>query len=396
MFQTVSISKNKKEGPSVDISYLIDSILLYDKVILFVHRNELELLFNSISKSTIRELILSRRIELKFRDNMIGVIKAPNNQFGINIFSSTTSTLENVLYEIDRKKQRNSILNNKFVDEFSDLIGIYQFSNTFYEDIVRELKNTSLIKKQLITYLENKAPFYNLPEKIDFNIIDKGDFYSNKIFEIQSNIDLLYINEELKKKNIPDYYEITWSDFLVPFASSKGDILIASDFESEIITSELNSKFIEINFSDIINRGNKSNDERKIFEDYVLEDCYSLGTAFVNKIITEKELLKILEESDKFRDWLHKIPEEKSLMGEYYKIITKKSFRDKLPPKIIRFAFFEGIGIALDYLGTGRLGTIIATLTSAFDNFVLDRIIKGKWKPNIFIDEVLKPKIKQK
>ena len=154
------------------------------------------------------------------------------------------------------------------------------------------------------------------------------------------------------------------------------------------------SKFIEIEISEIIKKRGKSENEINLFEDYILENCYSLGNAFNEGVISRTDLIKILEKSDKFREWLEKIPEEKNLLGEYNKAILEKDLSDKLPIKTARFVIFEGIGITLDVLGAGGIGTTIATGLSAFDNFVLDKLIDRKWKPNQFIDETLRPKIK--
>lgn len=177
-------------------------------------------------------------------------------------------------------------------------------------------------------------------------------------------------------------------------AESKGDIYISSDLESEIVTSDLYSKFIEIELSEIITKRNKSENEINLFENYALENCYSLGTAFTNGVISSRDLLEILDKSDKFRDWLDKIPEDKNLLGEYNKAVLEKDLSDKIPTKATRFVIFETIGLGLDLLGAGGLGTAAAITIGGFDSFILDKLINRKWKPNQFIDNTLIPKIK--
>lgn len=73
-----------------------------------------------------------------------------------------------------------------------------------------------------------------------------------------------------------------------------------------------------------------------------------------------------------------------------------KDLSDKLPTKTARFMIFEGIGITLDLLGAGGIGTTIATGLSFADSFLLDKMINRKWKPNQFIDNTLKPAISAK
>ena len=66
-----------------------------------------------------------------------------------------------------------------------------------------------------------------------------------------------------------------------------------------------------------------------------------------------------------------------------------------MPTKTTRFLIFEGIGVTLDFMGAGGVGTAIATGLSAFDSFYLDKLMGG-WKPNHFIDNNLKPLTKKK
>ena len=98
--------------------------------------------------------------------------------------------------------------------------------------------------------------------------------------------------------------------------------------------------------------------------------------------------------ADKFRSWLQNVPSDKSLIGEYYRVVSEKTFAERLPTKFTRFIIFTGIGVTLDLFGAGGIGTAVSTGLSAFDSFYLDKILKG-WKPNQFIDHQLKPMIKK-
>lgn len=394
MFERICIKDKKSENYRLDIGFLIDTILFYGKVIVIAHREELNILFSSLGENLIKELISSGRLEIKFKGNILGSMIFPDGKYSVNTLSSQDVTLDSILYKIHRKKVNNSTRNLKFSSEFSQIITPYNYGKEVRENIVSDFNNVELLSKTLPLYINSIVPNFELPEKTEIEIIKDDSFGPYDAYSLNSNIDLKELNK-IHKQNKPEVeYDIDYSGFLLSMAESKGDIHLASDLDSELVTSDLYSKFIEVELNELIAKRAKSETELNLFKEYSLANCTSLGNAYVNGTLSEKELLRIFEKSDKFREWLSKIPEDGSLLGEYHKAVISKDLSDKLPTKTARFVIFEGIGITLDLLGAGGIGTAVATSLALGDTFLLDRIINRKWKPNQFIDNTLKPKIK--
>ena len=394
MFERICIKDKKSENYRLDIGFLIDTILFYGKVIVIAHREELNILFSSLGENLIKELISSGRLEIKFKGNILGSMIFPDGKYSVNTLSSQDVTLDSILYKIHRKKVNNSTRNLKFSSEFSQIITPYNYGKVVRENIVSDFNNVELLSKTLPLYINSIVPNFELPEKTEIEIIKDDSFGPYDAYSLNSNIDLKELNK-IHKQNKPEVeYDIDYSGFLLSMAESKGDIHLASDLASELVTSDLYSKFIEVELNELIAKRAKSETELNLFKEYSLANCTSLGNAYVNGTLSEKELLRIFEKSDKFREWLSKIPEDGSLLGEYHKAVISKDLSDKLPTKTARFVIFEGIGITLDLLGAGGIGTAVATSLALGDTFLLDRIINRKWKPNQFIDNTLKPKIK--
>ncbi len=394
MFERICIKDKKSENYRLDIGFLIDTILFYGKVIVIAHREELNILFSSLGENLIKELISSGRLEIKFKGNILGSMIFPDGKYSVNTLSSQDVTLDSILYKIHRKKVNNSTKNLKFSSEFSQIITPYNYGKEVRENIVSDFNNVELLSKTLPLYINSIVPNFELPEKTEIEIIKDDSFGPYDAYSLNSNIDLKELNK-IHKQNKPEVeYDIDYSGFLLSMAESKGDIHLASDLDSELVTSELYSKFIEVELNELIAKRAKSETELNLFKEYSLANCTSLGNAYVNGTLSEKELLRIFEKSNKFREWLSKIPEDGSLLGEYHKAVISKDLSDKLPTKTARFVIFEGIGITLDLLGAGGIGTAVATSLALGDTFLLDRIINRKWKPNQFIDNTLKPKIK--
>jgi hypothetical protein len=394
MFDRICIKDKKNENYRLDIGFLIDTILFYGRVIVIAHKEELKILFSSLSENLIKELIRSGRLEIRFKENHLGSMVFPGGKYSVDTFSSENISIDSILYQLHREQINNSQKNLKFSSEFSQLIEPYNYGKEVRENIVLDFNNAGLLSKTLPLYVNSIVPNFKLPEKTEIEIIKDGSFGPFDAYSLNSNIDLKELNN-LHKQNNPEVdYDIDYSGFLLSMAESKGDIHLASDLNSELVTSELYSKFIEVELTELIAKRAKYETELNLFKEYTLTDCTSLGSAFVTGVLTEKELLKIFEKSDKFREWLSKIPEDGNLLGEYLKAVISKDLSDKLPTKTARFVIFEGIGITLDLLGAAGIGTAIATSLALADTFLLDRIINRKWKPNQFIDNTLRPKIK--
>ena len=400
MFQKIFIKSKEHKDGRLNVSYLIDTMLFYGKVIILVHNEELKILIRELGPSLLEELVNSGRIELKIRMNMFSSQTFPfeDGNIGVNIdiLQPVHETHEGMLYSAHREIVNNSSTNLAFAKKFSKLSTPLEFESEITDKIKEDFESKELIKKTLPIYFNDLVPEFIPPNDINLEINPTKNFGPFKAYSFESDIGLDKINE-LYKKQIGEeiFHPLDYSGFLLALAEAQGDIYITSKFESEIVTRDIHSKLIEAQFKHIIQKRLQSQENLDLFDEYVLANCHSIGFAFTNNIISSGELLELFEKADKFRHWLDKVPEDKNLIGEYYKASTEKSVLDKLPTKTTRFMIFEGVGIIADLAGLGGAGTAAATALSALDNFYLDKIIDRKWRPNHYVDGELKPKIER-
>ena len=102
-----------------------------------------------------------------------------------------------------------------------------------------------------------------------------------------------------------------------------------------------------------------------------------------------KDLLPVLDEASKWREWLKGKPNDASLVKEYYQAIVKQTWADKLPTRVTRWCVFAGLGAGVDLLGAGGLGTVVGVALSAFDATIVGKILSG-WKPHHFVEGSLR------
>lgn len=395
MFRKICIKSKELANQKIDIAFLVDTMLFYGNVVVLVHKKELITLLNFFGEDFLKELIKSGRLDLRVRENILGSMAFPGDKYNVNLFSKKDESYSAIIYEAHRELVKNSSKNSKFADELSKITQAFRYTQDITEQIKADFQNVELLTKTLPIYIHERVPNFEMPNNLQVEIIKDSSFGPFDAYSLKSNIDIEKFNQASKELNGERHYDFDYSGFLLALSESKGDIFISSHFESELVTTKLYSDFINQQFQDIIQRRLKSQENIELFEEYALSECHTIGDAFVSRIVSSKDLLKLFEKADKFRDWLLKVPDDKNLIGEYHKAVTKETFADKLPTKATRFLIFEGIGVTLDVMGTGGVGTAIATGLSAFDSFYLDKLISG-WKPNQFIDNNLKPLTKKK
>ena len=168
----------------------------------------------------------------------------------------------------------------------------------------------------------------------------------------------------------------------------RSDIQFCTNYEAEIATDSVNSLVLNLKYADLLERRNVSDNAIKLFQDFVFDDARAIGAAFVGGNRNCRDLIELLEKANKFKSWLKDRDPDASLIKEYYKEITSDSWVDKLPAKSVRWSVFTGIGMGVDALGAGGLGTAAGLAISAADSFMLDKLMKG-WKPNQFVEKEL-------
>ena len=131
-----------------------------------------------------------------------------------------------------------------------------------------------------------------------------------------------------------------------------------------------------------------------LFQNFLFEDSKAVCETMNRGERTFKDLLELISKAKKFQKWLAGKEPDSDLLKEYYKEVTAGSWVDKLTARTARWSLFTGVGLAIDALGGGGLGTAASLAISAGDAFIVDSIIGG-WKPNQFIDNEVKKFVKK-
>lgn len=387
MFEAITIKSRESSGLKIDIGFLAECLLFYRTVNFLSDRNTLPELLELCGIDEVRELIKRGRLNLFIREDILGTSAFPINGgelYDLQTWTSESVNQEKILYEGFTKLIGSADQSKLLTREFLDLTKPFKYNKGILEEIKEDLNDNTYLAKAIASTIKFWNPD-NAPAFKDINATyyEAGEIGPFKAHKFDSNIDF------------SKYQNVSASGIILNIAEARGNIHIASHFNSEIADKPVYSSLIQDKFNSIFDKFEKSENEIAGFQELILPDYKPIGATLRNKEKPFKDFIEILDRADKFRDWLNKVGDDKNIIAEYHKAVTTETWADKLPTKGVRFAVFTTAGLVLDALITGGIGTIAGVALGAGDTFVVDKLIKG-WKPNQFIDDDLKEFLPEK
>lgn len=383
MFDRICIPPKYPEGTSFDIGQMAESLLFYGEVILILKYSSLKGLLQQCNPETIIRLLEHGRLKLKYTHHMLGAISRNENlpfaRYDFGLISSEKQRIDNaaqtILQEITGKKGKGRRLAHRLIKYIEPI----SYEEEITKQIVTEIQDGKFISEYIFRKLKKVDP--KLSRKVIFNFapVVKGEG-----FPLQTNINFI----ELAKLISDDTKINKPSAILADYGTTIADLSLWSKYNTEVAVNDNQADVLQSRFDVLLSQQKGSEEIRSNFQNFVLDDSKAIQKSINSGDRTLEEFCLILEHSDKFSSWIRGQEPDSNLLKSYYKEATSNSWVDKLPSKASRWVIFTGTGIALDLLTASGLGTATGVAISAFDNFVLDKLIKG-WKPNQFINDDL-------
>jgi hypothetical protein len=385
MFDTITIKESKDFY--FDLGCLAESLLFYKEVIFLCSPKFFETLVFSSCREHFLELMYSKQIAVKIEDNIFAINHGSpqidvSNWFkpilvkGQNV--DAHDRVERAIFRATGKRGLSRRFSRRVIENSEIILHPQDVIKYIFED----LEDDIFLKRSIYHTLKLVNHQFSFPpESIQ---IEVKKIYGG--FTVNSNIDY----DKLKQEDV-SFKNITEETVVFNIMQSRIQSTFASNHRSDLSTTETISKLIEEKVSSLMRKSIKNQDTISSFSKMTLEG------KMIKNVIHKKEqkfedFIKTLEKANKFKEWLNDINSE-DLLAEYYRKVTEKTLIDKLPCKTVRWSIFTGLGLLIDSLGAGGLGTVSGAVIGAGDTFILDKLIGG-WKPNSFVDSDLKKFIK--
>jgi hypothetical protein len=235
------------------------------------------------------------------------------------------------------------------------------------------------------------APTYRIPDDFFFAISKKRTDERGDWFVVESNVDwgaaTRAWQEQYSHQNVLNPAFVLTNTLKV-----QENLYFASLFSSDIAVDALQSKLIEDRCRALLQARRRHTEIVGDFQHNVLGSSRALAEAINSGERSISELLDLLPHARHFRAWVNGHDPDESLLQKYISEVVARTWVERLPAKTARWALVTAAG-ALGGLLAGEAGLAISAAAGYVDSILIERMLAG-WKPNRFIDDRLRPFIR--
>ncbi len=232
--------------------------------------------------------------------------------------------------------------------------------------------------------IQTIAPAFKVPE--DFYFYGKQVTRDGQ-FSLQSNLNLQELRRVLV---VPRETPIGFADLMALYLHARTQMASCALHGCDFDADEMVSRVFRSRLNEVVQKVAKSQDGIQLFQENTFPDGRRISEAIDHGHRSMKDFLLVLEKAKKFKKFLHQIQGDPSLIREYIASNSSAGWLENLPAKHARFVLFTGGGFLFDILGGAGVGTLAALGLSAFDTYLLEKIVRN-WRPNQFVDDSVRP-----
>lgn len=389
LFEAITYKHRFGPGPALDIGAIAEGLIFYGRVAIVGNIGVLQYLLSKIPPYILLSLLKDGRIEYHYLETQTGVsttvMSNGRSQHHLMTFAGQSHAIEKAGRDAFRIAAGNTSQAKLNSIKFCSYLKPFSYADFNQFSITKDLDNDINTFETVSSLLKGIVPNYQLPKDLRFKVERENDR-----FFVDSNLDYEKLNIEYHKSVPKEHSKLSEAYILSIIQGAYESTYFAAKLDAEVainpIEKAVQSKTVEA----IVNRNFRNKSELDSFIDLVLTDGNAIREAVNSGKVQFSEIVKLLDSADKFRDWLINQPPDTKLISAYYQETIKDSWAEKLPGKSLRWSIFTGIGVGIDLMGAGGVGTAAGVAISGADNFFLDKLLSG-WKPHQFIEKELKP-----
>ncbi|MBU1213997.1 MAG: hypothetical protein KKF58_04390 [Gammaproteobacteria bacterium] len=385
MFEAISFCTQDKTNikAPIDIGALVECMLFYEKTTIFANQAILAQLIRFFGVERLLVLIEEDLLKVVYTETLVGVFTTSkgNIQYhDVVEMSSPQHTYQDELRKICIDVTGRTGKGRRLANKIQDKIYV-----TKHDHIILEGARRAFLDQDYIDAAAKIVLLEWVPEIGDCAEMIFRTEQSAEGLRVETNLNFSVLNDAYHKRVSPSHSSITPASILGHVLEVERELYFSSSNLSELASSSLSAKLAGKKIDYIFNRTAKSKETLSNFNNFIFNDAKAIREAVNFGQVDLDELIKVLQKSKRFKEWIIKVHPDAHLIKSYYEEVTRQTIFDRLPGKSVRWAVFTGIGLTADAIATGGMGTIAGVALGALDSLYIDKIASG-WRPNQFIE----------
>jgi hypothetical protein len=387
LFESIAYKNRIGPGPLIDVGALAEGLIFYRKVAVVGTIATIRDLLSQIPPLIVLSLLQEGRLELHVVSGLVSVysqqLATGENRYAFSTLSPVVDVEKSALTSfIDLAGGSTQA---KFgARQFVKQIKLLDVSSFDQNSVLNDAMKGNILQRSVETMLKELVPTTALPSALTFAVHHESDGLA-----IETNLDFAELNRAYHKVVPVEHSSLSEAYVLSLFQGMHEASFFAATLNSEIALTSVERAVHATAIQDLLDRCVVNQSQVSAFTEMTFKHAHAIRDAVNAGRVPFAEVVRLARSADKFRDWLHKLPEDSSVVSEFYSALVSKTWVEKIPAKTTRWGIFTGAGLAVDLMGGGGAGTAVGIGLSAFDQFLLDKILNG-WKPHQFVEDEFK------
>ncbi|WP_050470646.1 hypothetical protein, partial [Herbaspirillum chlorophenolicum] len=365
MFEKI-VLKRLIDGPPISLGELAEALLFYQNVHLVLDHSTLSHLIESIRMEGLLSLLGRKNVTAVYCEETLGISTTKRGVFeyhtpiGFYLSGDATGAVANnrrerlyltlARYGYD-KKQRERLA--------SIFIAKVPMKRLTADDFVK-----GGVIKAMVKGLTNAPYLQAATRKIVENTVGAEDirhdfkidlFESEQEYIVTTDLDINAINNN-RARFSPTLDAITKASILTELLAATTDTHLAAYYGGELYTSKISSEVIKVRHAMLLTRIGIDRRELDNFHEIVLPNSPSLSEVINSGEKTFDDFLRVLDKSQKFREWIGGISPDANIVSEYMTSVTSVDWISGVKGKILRYVLGGAVGTATGDIGGLAIG----------------------------------------
>lgn len=389
MFDAIIFKNRVGPGFLIDIGALAEALIFYGRVGIVGNTATIRDLLSRVPPFVTLSLLRDGRLEFHYLADQIGVSTTPFadgiQRHSLVRFSSPDHTIETSARTAFLEAAGKTSQAKLGASRFTNLLSNLDHSQFDQESVLLALSDHSASAASVDFLLREVVPTFSRPPDLRFSL-----HRESQGFIVDTNIDFAQVNK-IYHQRVPESHSSITAAYLVALMQGAYEATyFAAKLNAEIAVHPVERAVQAKTIDAVVARHLHNSAQIENFSNLTLSSTHSIREAVNTGKVSFAQVLRLLDSADKFREWLRGQSPNEDIVRSYYRAVVKESWAEKLPARVTRWGIFSAIGLGIDALGGGGIGTTAGQAVSAVDAFVLDKMLQG-WKPHHFVERVLRP-----